>query len=73
MFLESRLTPFSSNENLGVDPDYRAPRTDQFLVAVERELFKNFGLAANVTWRRYNGFNWLNYPGVTGEEIKLVP
>jgi len=38
------LSLFSSNENLSVDPDYRSPRTDQFLVGFERELFRNVGL-----------------------------
>jgi hypothetical protein len=38
------LSLLSSNENLGVDPEYGAPRTDQVLVAVERQLLQDVAL-----------------------------
>ena len=38
------LSLFASADNLSVDPNYRSPRTDQFLVGFERELFRNVGL-----------------------------
>jgi carboxypeptidase family protein/TonB-dependent receptor-like protein len=64
---------FDPDNPLGGNPDrigdYSAPRTHELLFGVEHELFKNFGLSANVTWRRYNGFNWLNYPGVTSADF----
>ena len=43
--------------------------THELLFGVEHELIRNFALAANVTWRRYDGFNWLDYPGVTGADF----
>ena len=64
---------FDPDNPLGGNPDrigdYSSPRTHEALVGVEHELFRNFGLSANVTWRRYNGFNWLNYPGVTSADF----
>ncbi|HET7217550.1 MAG TPA: TonB-dependent receptor [Vicinamibacterales bacterium] len=64
---------FDPDNPLGGNPDrigdYSAPRTHELLFGVEHELFRNFGLSANVTWRRYTGFNWLNYPGVTSADF----
>jgi len=64
---------FDPDNPLGGNPDkigdYSSPVTHELLFGVEHELFKNFGLSANVTWRRYNGFNWLNYPGVTSADF----
>ena len=64
---------FDPDNPLGGNPDrigsYSSPLTHELLFGVEHELIKNFGLAANVTWRRYTGFNWLNYPGVTGADF----
>jgi hypothetical protein len=64
---------FDPDNPLGGNPDrignYSSPVTHEALFGVEHELFKNFGLSANLTWRRYNGFNWLNYPGVTSADF----
>ena len=64
---------FDPDNPLGGNPDrigdYSSPMTHELLFGVEHELFKNFGVSANVTWRRYTGFNWLNYPGVTGADF----
>ena len=42
----------SSNENLRVDPDFKNPYTDQFIVGFEHELVKNLGLMVNYTAKR---------------------
>jgi hypothetical protein len=64
---------FDPNNPLGGNPDrigsYSSPLTHELLFGVEHELIRNFALAANVTWRRYDGFNWLDYPGVTGADF----
>jgi hypothetical protein len=64
---------FDPDNPLGGNPDrigdYSSPLTHELLFGVEHELFKNFGVSANVTWRRYTGFNWLNYPGVTSADF----
>jgi hypothetical protein len=67
---------FDPDNPLGGNPDrigkYSSPLTHELLFGVEHELMRNFGVSANVTWRRYNGFNWLNYPGVTGADFTLA-
>jgi Carboxypeptidase regulatory-like domain/TonB-dependent Receptor Plug Domain len=55
--------PLSGNpDRIG---DYSSPLTHELLFGVEHEIMRNFGISANVTWRRFTGINWLNYPGVT--------
>src|SRR5262245_48969096 len=60
---------FDPNNPLGGNPDtigdYGSPLTHELLVGVEHELVRNFGVSANVTWRRFNGINWLNFRGVS--------
>ncbi len=41
------LALFESAENLSVDPDYKSPKNEQFILSLERELFKGFGMAVN--------------------------
>jgi hypothetical protein len=38
---------FEGNTNLGVDPDYKSPRTDQYILSLERELVKGLGSYVN--------------------------
>jgi outer membrane receptor protein involved in Fe transport len=53
-----------SNENLGVDPDYVAPYTDQFIVSLERELARNFGAQLNYVYKRGRRFaGWQDIAG----------
>ena len=60
---------FDPDNPLGGNPDrigdYSSPLTHELIFGVEHEVARNFGLSANVTWRQFNGINWLNYPGVT--------
>jgi outer membrane receptor protein involved in Fe transport len=54
------LTLSRSNENLGFDPDYKAPYTDQFIVSLERELVRGLGAQLNYVnkrGRRYAAWN----------------
>jgi hypothetical protein len=82
-----RLDPNEYTQNLGVccfdpanplggNPDrignYAVPRTHEVLVGFDRELAANFGLSGAVTWRRYTGFNWLQYDGLTAEDYVQV-
>jgi hypothetical protein len=63
---------FNPNDPLGGNPDrigdYAVPRTHEVLFGVDRELMPNFGVSGSMTWRKYTGFNWLHYAGVTGED-----
>jgi hypothetical protein len=38
--------------------DYSTPLTHEIVVGADRELVPNFGVSANVTWRRFTNFNW---------------
>jgi hypothetical protein len=49
----TRRTPAT---NVGIDPDIKQSYTDQFLVGVERQLFANFSLSAQVISRRFRDF-----------------
>lgn len=54
-FVDPEVTEFS--ENLGVDPGYKNPYTDQFIVSLDRELFKNVGLSLNYVHKRGRNFS----------------
>jgi len=64
---------FDPDNPLSGNPDtigsYSSPLTHELLFGVEHELFRNFGISGNVTWRRFNGINWLNYRGVTSADF----
>jgi hypothetical protein len=49
----------SDNTNLAIDPEFKNPTTDQFIVGFERELAGNLGLQLNYVHKRgrnYGGF-----------------
>jgi hypothetical protein len=46
------LTLSRSNENLGFDPDYESPYTDQFIASIERELRPGLGAQLNYVRKR---------------------
>ena len=43
---------FSDNTSLSVNPEFANPYTDQFIVGLERELFKNVGVQLNYVYKR---------------------
>lgn len=43
---------FETGTNYGVDPNYSNPYTDQFIVALERQLARNLGISLNYTYKR---------------------
>jgi hypothetical protein len=43
---------------------YSVPKTHELIFGFDRELFKNFGVSASVTWRKMVDFNWSPYIGV---------
>ncbi len=50
---------------LSVDPDYKNPYTDQFIVGFERELAKNIGLSISYVHKRGRDYGgWLDATGV---------
>jgi len=51
----------SDNTNLEVDPGFKNPYTDQFVVGIERELVKDLGLSVNYVHKRGHHFGgWLD-------------
>ena len=44
--------------------DYKVPMTHELLFGLEHELYRNFGISGNVTWRKLTNFNWLQFDGV---------
>jgi hypothetical protein len=54
----------SDNTNLTVDSSYRNPRTDQYIVGFEQELFTNLGLQINYVHKRGEDFGgWRDIRG----------
>jgi hypothetical protein len=49
----TRRTPAT---NLGIDPNIKQSRVDQFLIAIDRELMPDFSLTAQVVNRRFRDF-----------------
>jgi len=54
------LELFSDNSSLAIDPDYKNPVTDQYIVGFDQELAKNLGLQVSYVYKRgenYGGWN----------------
>jgi hypothetical protein len=41
-----------------VDPNWHSERTYEIIGTVEREIFTDFAVAVDFTWRKYNGWSW---------------
>jgi outer membrane receptor protein involved in Fe transport len=60
---------FEGPGNLGVDPDYKAPRMDQFAVSLERELTRGLGVMASYTYKR--GREYAGWEDTAGQYIQV--
>ena len=58
------LTLSRSNENLGFDPNYESPYTDQFILSLERELGP--GLGAQLNYVNKRGRKYAAWNDITG-------
>ena len=63
------LTLSRSNENLGFDPNYSSPYTDQFIASLERELRPGFGAQLNYVYKR--GRNFAGWQDITGRYLRV--
>jgi outer membrane receptor protein involved in Fe transport len=63
------LTLSRSNENLGIDSDYKAPYTDQFIASLERELGRGLGAQLNYVYKR--GRRFAGWQDITGEYSRV--
>jgi len=59
---EAINNPISPNV---VDPDLKAPKTDEIVVGVDHELFSNFAVGASYTYRKRKDFMWRPYTQLT--------
>ena len=66
------LSLYSSNENLSMDPGYSAPRTDQFLVGLEREVFKTVSLQLSYVRKWGRDFAGWEETAGTYEQVSVV-
>jgi hypothetical protein len=63
------LTPISSNEQLGVSPDYESPYTDQAILTLERELVPGLGGFVNYVNKR--GRNFAGWEETRGTYVQV--
>jgi hypothetical protein len=79
----TELFQITDNANLTVDPDYKSPRTDQFILSLERQLGRRYGAYLNLVHKRGRDFAaWRDVGGVyvpvvyvdetTGREVTLL-
>lgn len=57
------------NSNLSVDPNYKPPHTDQFIVGLEHQLARDVGVRVNYTYKR--GRNFPAWQDVGGEYVQV--
>jgi hypothetical protein len=56
----SSVDPCNPNDFFDkIDPNYKAPRTDEFIVGTEWEVAKDFTVAANLIWRKRDQDRWI--------------
>jgi hypothetical protein len=48
-----------------IDPDVQNDRTNEFIVGLDHELFRGFGIGASYIWRKYDNFLWQDRVGLT--------
>jgi outer membrane receptor protein involved in Fe transport len=64
-FDPSTIELSTDNTNLRVDPDFKAPYTDQFVASIERELLRNLGVAVHYTHKSGHDYGgWRDTTGV---------
>jgi hypothetical protein len=69
-FSPESLEVVSDNTNLRVNPDYKAPYTDQFSASFERELLPNFGVSLHYTHKR--GERYGAYQDIGGQYVPVT-
>jgi hypothetical protein len=54
-----------------VDPDFKPPKTHEFVVGIDREVMPNFGVSASLSWRRFTDIFWSGYD--PAQQITVYP
>lgn len=60
---------FEGNSNLGVDPDYKSPYTDQFILSFERELARSLGVSLNYVHK--DGKKYAAWEDINGRYLEV--
>ena len=60
--------PGDVSKSVNTIGDYGVPKTHEVIVGVDRELFRNFGVSASFTWRKFVNFNWRPRIGVRASD-----
>jgi outer membrane receptor protein involved in Fe transport len=68
-FDPSSLEFFEGNQNLGVDPNYKSPFTDQYAVSLERELVKGVGVQLNYVYK--DGKDYAAWQDIAGQYVQV--
>ena len=55
-----------------VDPNVRAPRTQEVIVGFEKEMAGGIGFSASYIWREYDRFLWDDTIGITADDYAPV-
>jgi outer membrane receptor protein involved in Fe transport len=63
------LAFFEGNSNLGVDPDYESPYTDQFILSLERELSPGLGVQVNYVHKA--GKKFAGWQDIAGQYVRV--
>lgn len=60
--------PGNVSESINKTGDYGVPKTHEIIAGVDHELFKDFGVSASFTWRKFVDFNWSPRIGVRSDD-----
>jgi hypothetical protein len=64
--------PGKTDASINKIGDYGVPKTHEFIVGVDRELMRNFGVSAAFTYRRMVDFNWDPRIGIRSPDYTQV-
>ena len=56
-----------------VDPNVKAPRTNEIVIGFGKEMPGDFGFNASYVWRHYDNFIWNDTIGITSADYSAVP
>jgi hypothetical protein len=63
--------PTSTTSVNRISPDLKSPKTHELVLGLDHELFRNFGVSASATYRRFNDFTWKPLIGVTSADYRV--
>ena len=65
----TNFVQISSNANLRIDPDFKSPYSDQYIVQFEQELMKDLGLQVNYVHKR--GEDYGGWQDIAGQYVQV--